>query len=382
MAYRLKECPELFFKKPSKIQLIYLVVHRNTSSFPFEKARKIAQCYKELNLPNNSKQEDVRKAFIELAKRFHPDSGSPEADVDKFCAIENAFRVLSKHNTGSSNTVEMESIIIDIKHTAPQHRQYLSFEGVGYGTPFQRQKQWAQARAQKATENVMEHRLSKALASENTIMKKGEMIRKHDIKTKYGFDRVVEDLIQESISKGEFDNLSGKGKPLKDQNINPYVDYSTHKLNEVLINNGFIPEWITMRKDIEENVEVLKKDLVRERKNVGPFPLTDKNKEKWLTICDNNRKRALEINVKINSYNIMVPLLNKQKFHIDYEEICNEVLRSGEFLAESDVLAADDRKEPTKSKADDSDSVLTLFFNMVGQVFSELLKVKKKGERI
>lgn len=80
----------------------------------------------------------------------------------------------------------------------------------------------------------MEHRISKAVASEHALMKKGHHARNHDIKTKYGFDRVVEDLIQESISKGEFDNLTGKGKPLRDQNRNPYVDFTTHKLNEVI----------------------------------------------------------------------------------------------------------------------------------------------------
>lgn len=82
----------------------------------------------------------------------------------------------------------------------------------------------------------MEHRMAKAVASENALMKKGQgYSKKHDIKTKYGFDRLVEDLIQESMSKGEFENLSGKGKPLKDQNRNPYVDFATHKLNEVSI---------------------------------------------------------------------------------------------------------------------------------------------------
>lgn len=79
----------------------------------------------------------------------------------------------------------------------------------------------------------MDHRIEKAVAAENTLMKKGQRGAKHDIKTKYGFDRLVEDLIQESMSKGEFENLSGKGKPLKDQNNNPYVDFTTHKLNEV-----------------------------------------------------------------------------------------------------------------------------------------------------
>lgn len=46
-------------------------------------------------------------------------------------------------------------------------------------------------------------------------------------------DRLVEDLIQESMSRGEFDNLAGSGKPLKHQASNPYVDFITHKMNQV-----------------------------------------------------------------------------------------------------------------------------------------------------
>lgn len=38
------------------------------------------------------------------------------------------------------------------------------------------------------------------------------------------------------MSKGEFSNLSGCGKPLRKQdNKNPYVDFTTHKINEVVI---------------------------------------------------------------------------------------------------------------------------------------------------
>ncbi len=48
-----------------------------------------------------------------------------------------------------------------------------------------------------------------------------------------GIDRLVEDLIQESIAKGEFTNLKGTGKPLQNQNHNPYIDVVTHKINQV-----------------------------------------------------------------------------------------------------------------------------------------------------
>ena len=44
-------------------------------------------------------------------------------------------------------------------------------------------------------------------------------------------DRLVEDLIQESMSKGDFDNLSGAGKPLPQRVIyNPYEDFTTTKV--------------------------------------------------------------------------------------------------------------------------------------------------------
>lgn len=41
------------------------------------------------------------------------------------------------------------------QHTAPQHRQYLSFDGVGCGTPAQREKQHQQSRASKAYGKVL-----------------------------------------------------------------------------------------------------------------------------------------------------------------------------------------------------------------------------------
>ena len=53
------------------------------------------------------------------------------------------------------------------------------------------------------------------------------------INHRYGIERVVEDLIQESMSKGEFKNLKGTGKPLQYQNHNPFIDVVTHKVNQV-----------------------------------------------------------------------------------------------------------------------------------------------------
>lgn len=63
-------------------------------------------------------------------------------------------------------------------------------------------------------------------------------------------DRVVDDLIRESMQRGDFDNLSGSGKPLKYSDHNPFIDLTTHNINKILVNNGFKPEWIMLSKEI------------------------------------------------------------------------------------------------------------------------------------
>lgn len=75
----------------------------------------LQDCYRILNIPLHSKQDVVHRAFIDLAKRYHPDSGSPEANIDKFCTIENAFRVLTKHNTNNSSIEDVDKIVFDIR---------------------------------------------------------------------------------------------------------------------------------------------------------------------------------------------------------------------------------------------------------------------------
>ena len=55
-------------------------------------------------------------------------------------------------------------------------------------------------------------------------------------KTKNQMERLVEDLIQEGMANGAFDNLAGAGKPLPERppDFNPYMDFTTHKMNQVL----------------------------------------------------------------------------------------------------------------------------------------------------
>lgn len=60
----------------------------------------------------------------------------------------------------------------------------------------------------------------------------------------------MEDLIQESMQRGDFDNLAGYGKPIDYKDRNPLLDATTYKINKMLKDEGFAPDWIMLEKDI------------------------------------------------------------------------------------------------------------------------------------
>lgn len=269
-------------------------------------------------------------AFVDLAKRFHPDSGTSEANSHKFTEIESAYREIQRARyIQRERDVKLHPDVeeFDIKHTAPQHRHYLAYN-VGIGTLSKRQQQHMIQRVQTALDNVMEHKLIKSQATERNTLVGMDKQRAKDIKTRYGMDRLVEDLIQESMNKGEFANLSGAGKPLKDNASaqNPYVDFVTHKMNQILINNGFTPEWIQLSKEIREEKENVQNQLTKARNRLGTIPLSSGDLESWRNSVNNLKTSVKKINDKINKYNLLVPILQKQMLQVRLEVLAEEAL--------------------------------------------------------
>lgn len=302
-------------------------------------------------------------------KKVHPDSGQPEASAEKFQEIDEAFKILQERFAKNRRGIfeddeEVDAKIFDIRHTAPQHRQYLSFEGMGVGNPFQREKQYQQIKAMKAQERVLSHRIEKSQADEKSIMKKGSFYKNHAIKTKYGFDRVVEDLIQEAMAKGDFDNLSCKGKPLTSaQTQNPYIDFTTHKLNKIMLDNGFTPEWITLQKDIREDIDKLKTDLLREREYFGNYPFSENEQITWALILKNFENDVIRINKQIDKYNLIVPIVENQLFRLKLDKIAEKVAQNNTIVNRERTHNANgtqDKKGP-ESKSD--------FFSFLGSLF-------------
>lgn len=176
---------------------------------------------------------------------------------------------------------------------------------------------------------VVEYRVDKLSATGTELMKPGSFFKTHAIKTKYGFDRVVEDLILEAMNSGEFDNLEGKGKPLSHaQSQNPYVDFTQHKINKILLDNGFTPEWITLQKEIRTDIDNLVEVLTECRSYIGEMPLSNDDADEWSDILRRHEYRETDINKKIDKYNLIVPILDQQMCRIQLKKIADRVISS------------------------------------------------------
>ena len=87
-----------------------------------------------LGLKKGCSQREARSAFIDLAKKYHPDSGKSTADPEKFSQIEFAYRNVAdylaragndnegKTEKGFNEEADLDLKEFDIRHTAPQHR--------------------------------------------------------------------------------------------------------------------------------------------------------------------------------------------------------------------------------------------------------------------
>ena len=120
-----------------------------------------------------------------------------------------------------------------------QHWQLLGGNNEGgrvINSPSQKQRQALKDRALKANSTVLERRMGQLAVEQEgkEITSERDLVKAHQ--TRHQMDRLVEDLIQEGMAKGAFDNLAGAGKPLPERpaDFNPYIDSTTHKMNQVV----------------------------------------------------------------------------------------------------------------------------------------------------
>jgi hypothetical protein len=70
-----------------------------------------------------------------------------------------------------------------------------------------------------------------------------------------GFEAIVEERIKKARKKGEFENLPGKGKPIRFDD--PNLPDDLRMAHKILKNAGFLPPEIEVRKQISRTRELL-----------------------------------------------------------------------------------------------------------------------------
>nr|XP_002721329.2 dnaJ homolog subfamily C member 28 [Oryctolagus cuniculus]XP_008273157.1 dnaJ homolog subfamily C member 28 [Oryctolagus cuniculus] len=357
---------------PNRVKMhpdLCLIQNRMMSTHKSKK--KIGEYYRLLNVDEGCSADDVRESFRKLAKRYHPDSGSDTADSATFIRIEEAYRKVLSHVIEQTDARQSkieekaEEEEEKFKYKTPQHRHYLSFEGIGFGTPSQREKQYRQFRADRATEQVMEYQKQKLqsqyFADSVTVR---DVRHSREQKITQAIERLVEDLIQESMAKGDFDNLSGKGKPLKKFSGCSYIDPMTHNLNRILIDNGYQPEWILMQKEIKDTIEQLREAILDSRKKLGN-PMTPTEHKQWDQVCEQFQENIRKLNKRISDFNLIVPILTRQKVHFDAHKEIVRAQQVYETHIKAKEVADQNSNHTSQGEGEKTPGLKTGLFNWV-----------------
>lgn len=124
------------------------------------------------------------------------------------------------------------------------------------------------------------------------------------------FDRIVEDAIKRAMEAGEFDNLTGMGRPIQ-WNDNPFAPAEMKLVDDLLKKNDLLYPWMEQRKEIDRLINELKEkiNIYRDNDNLNEMDLSH---------------QIAVINKKIFDYNLSVPVFRLQIRSISHGELIDQ----------------------------------------------------------
>jgi DnaJ family protein C protein 28 len=132
----------------------------------------------------------------------------------------------------------------------------------------------------------------------------------------------AEDQIRRAMEAGQFDNLPGKGKPLR-LDDNPFEDPEWRLAHHILRSSGFTLPWIEARRELEASILSARQALQRSwawrqaaLAEGKPPQLVD---AEWERAVDAFRQQVEEINRDILTYNLSAPTGQLHLLQLDIE---------------------------------------------------------------
>ena len=130
----------------------------------------------------------------------------------------------------------------------------------------------------------------------------------------------IEEHIRKAAENGDFDDLPGKGKPLN-LSENPLEDPDWRLAHHILQSNGFSLPWIENRRNIETDMAAARAGLASAWAVFIQMRQIDvrnpEAKQAWQRAVEQFQHQAAEINQRILTYNLSVPLIRFQMFLIN-----------------------------------------------------------------
>jgi DnaJ family protein C protein 28 len=136
--------------------------------------------------------------------------------------------------------------------------------------------------------------------------------------------RGIDEIIQQAMQEGAFDNLPGKGKPLNVEE-NPYLDSEWQLAYHLLKQNGFAPEFVERRQQIEIDLADARTSLARawawRQQQLAGGKEADWVENEWRRAQKEFANWINKINVRIREYNSTIPAQSmfKAPVNIDTE---------------------------------------------------------------
>ena len=150
-------------------------------------------------------------------------------------------------------------------------------------------------------------------------------LSKHQMRMRFGWDDLIEEMIQDGQERGAFDNLRGAGKPLK-LNQNAYGS-EWDLAHSLMKDNDIVPPWIDKRNRIVAEIDLLRQDIVRQWARYSlAFGLAQGKSHRialalqWGEVCEQWEEKLGALNKKIEDFNLGRPSENLEIFKLRLDD--------------------------------------------------------------
>lgn len=148
---------------------------------------------------------------------------------------------------------------------------------------------------------------------------------------RHDWNNLIEDLIEEGKKRGVFDNLPGKGKPLKLKR-NLFAP-ETELAHDLLKHNDLKPAWILARGILREQIDALRAGIRRSwQRHEQAYRLAQGESHRdalilsWDDACQRWQDEIADLNKQVDGFNLKRPSDGLEMFKLELER---ELERAG-----------------------------------------------------